>query len=172
MVNHTACFTGHRPDKLYGYDLSNSNYQVLAHKLARIILDLYLNYNIDTFISGGALGVDTVAFFSVHYLKNKGYPLKNILAIPFKGQQNRWKPKDIERYNRMLTVADDIIYVDTVSGYNNSYSIGQKLNTRNHYMVDNSKYVIAVYDGSSSGGTYNCIQYAKKYNKEIVYVGI
>ena len=72
----------------------------------------------------------------------------------------------------MLTVADDIVYVDTVSGYNNSYSIGQKLNTRNHYMVDNSKYVIAVYDGSSGGGTYNCIQYAKKYNKEIVYVGI
>jgi len=40
------------------------------------------------------------------------------------------------------------------------------MNDRNEWMVDNSDYVIAVHDGSK-GGTYNCIQYAKKNSKEI-----
>ncbi|OPD25873.1 hypothetical protein AL710_02015 [Clostridium botulinum] len=36
------------------------------------------------------------------------------------------------------------------------------------YMVDCSNYVIAIYNGNCKGGTYNCIQYAKKQNKTII----
>ncbi len=167
----SACFTGHRPDKLYGYDLSDHRYQGLAHRLARVIVNLYLQHGIDTFITGGALGVDTVAFFSVQYVKSKGYPIKNILAIPFKGQESRWHGESVTRYHNMLRLADELVYVDTVEGYAGNYTVPQKLNIRNHYMVDHSDYVIAVHNGSR-GGTYNCIQYAKQHNKEIIYVGI
>lgn len=170
--SNAACFTGHRPNKLYGYDLNDPRYQALAHKLARVIYSLFVNDGIDTFITGGALGLDTVAFFSVQYVKSKGYPVKNVLAIPFKGQEGRWFGKDIDRYNRMLELADEVVYVDTIPGYAGNYTVPQKLNIRNHYMVDNAKYVITAYDGSSKGGTYNCIQYARKHNKEIINVGI
>ena len=36
-------------------------------------------------------------------------------------------------------------------------------------MVDNSDIIIAVWDGTK-GGTYNCVQYAKKKNKEIIQI--
>lgn len=40
---------------------------------------------------------------------------------------------------------------------------------RNEYMVDHSDKVIAVWDGSKSG-TKNCIDYAKKVGKDIIFV--
>lgn len=46
----SCCFTGHRPQRLYGYDLSNNKYQVLAHKLAKIAYTLYTKYDVDTFL--------------------------------------------------------------------------------------------------------------------------
>lgn len=36
-------------------------------------------------------------------------------------------------------------------------------------MVDNSDFVIAVWDGTK-GGTANCVRYAKKLNKELVAI--
>ena len=36
-------------------------------------------------------------------------------------------------------------------------------------MVDNADKVIAVWDGSK-GGTYNCVKYAEKQNKEIIVI--
>ena len=167
-----CCFTGHRPNKLYGYDLKNNKYQVLAHKLARVIYGLHVKYGVDTFITGGALGLDTVAFFAVEYVKSKGIPVKNVLAIPFKGQEGRWNSESVDRYSRMLKIADEVIYVDAIEKYADNYSTAQKLNIRNHYMVDNAKYVVTAYNGSKKGGTYNCLQYAKKHNRQIINVGI
>lgn len=171
-IDNTCCFTGHRPNKLYGYDLKNKNYQVLAHKLARIIYNLYTKYSVDNFITGGALGLDTVAFFAVEYVKSKGYPVKNILAVPFKGQEGRWNAESVDRYNRMLKLADKVVYVDTIDGYTGNYNIAKKLDIRNHYMVDNSKFVVTAYDGSKKGGTYNCIKYAESHHKKIINAGI
>lgn len=37
---------------------------------------------------------------------------------------------------------------------------------RNHWMVDNANYGLAYWNGKKSGGTYECLQYAKtKYRK-------
>lgn len=161
MKNKTCCFTGHRPNKLFGYDLSNPNYQILAKKIKYVARVLIEQNGVDTFITGGALGVDTIAFFAVQSLK-KDYPhIKNILAIPFIGQQNMWKSQiDLDRYDRMLKLADETVIVENIPQYK-GYSFAQKLNNRNHYMVDNSNYMIAVHDGTK-GGTYNCLEYAKQ----------
>ncbi|PAD70641.1 hypothetical protein CHH83_02225 [Bacillus sp. 7586-K] len=40
---------------------------------------------------------------------------------------------------------------------------------RNEWMVDNSDYVIAVWDGTK-GGTGNCVKYAQKQNKYITTI--
>ena len=39
---------------------------------------------------------------------------------------------------------------------------------RNELMVNDSDMVLALWDGESAGGTWNCIQYAGKVEKEIV----
>ncbi len=58
-----VCFTAHRPHLLYGYELRNKKYQLLAKKIREICIMLIERYSIDTFITGGALGGDTVSFF-------------------------------------------------------------------------------------------------------------
>ena len=40
---------------------------------------------------------------------------------------------------------------------------------RNKYMVDNSQYVIAVWDGSKSG-TFNTLKYARKLKRNIMVI--
>ena len=42
-----------------------------------------------------------------------------------------------------------------------------KMQKRNQFMVDHSNLLIAVWDGSS-GGTSNCVAYAKKIGLQIV----
>ncbi len=67
----TACFTGHRPDKLGGYDMKNPTMLKLKDKLLEVIEDLITRENKSRFISGGALGTDIAAFWCVHMLKKK-----------------------------------------------------------------------------------------------------
>ena len=95
--------------------------------------------------------------------------------IPFKKQTGNWiDAKSIERYNRQLSWANEVIYVDEIDGYRfDKVDIGEyhpyKMQLRNQYMVDNSNIVLAVWNGSS-GGTANCVRYARSKNKEIIII--
>ena len=160
MKNITCCFTGHRPNKMFGYDLSDAHYQRLAKTIRHNAEQLYLNNGVKRFITGGALGFDTISFFAIESLKKKYSDVENILAVPFDGQQKAWRSTvDLDRYDRMHKLADDIVLVENIQDYKAS-TISQKLNKRNHFMVDQSDYVITYHDGTS-GGTKNCLDYAK-----------
>lgn len=164
----TCTFTGHRPNKLYGYSLDNPRYQMLAQTLAKHLRHLIENEGVRRFISGGAIGYDTVAFFVVEQMKREYEGIENILAVPFENQYIKWNSVDKERYSRMKAQADTIVYVDTLEDYqtkNDNTPIGDysnpKMQRRNEYMVDNSNYMIALWDGTS-GGTGNCVKYVLK----------
>jgi uncharacterized phage-like protein YoqJ len=177
IIEETACFTGHRPDKLGGYaEFNNSTTKKIYKKLIERIIYLIETLNINTFISGGALGVDTIAFFAVNEVKQKYYPnIKNILAVPYEDQNLIWKSEeDLDRYEIIKKLADEIIYVDELPNYKlNGFPIKRyhidKLQKRNEFMVDCSSIIISVWDGSS-GGTKNCIKYANKKNKLILLI--
>lgn len=76
---------------------------------------------------------------------------------------SKWHLQDIQLYQAILNQADEIILVSDTE-YNKS--VMQK---RNIYMVDHSDKGIAVWNGSS-GGTKNCINYAEKQGKEMIYI--
>jgi uncharacterized phage-like protein YoqJ len=38
---------------------------------------------------------------------------------------------------------------------------------RNEWMVDNSHFTLAIWNGIQKGGTWNCIQYARKQGKTV-----
>lgn len=163
----TITFTGHRPDKLYGYNLKNEKYLKLNKLLEEILEKKITEEGYNTFISGGALGFDTVAFLSIKNLKKKYPYIKNILAIPFENQDIKWSLKDRNLYNWMKSIADDIVYVDTIEGYDRTnVEAGKfhrdKLMIRNEYMVDNADLLIALWNNDKKSGTANCINYAKK----------
>jgi uncharacterized phage-like protein YoqJ len=170
LYNHTACFTGHRPDKLGGYDMKNPVILKLKEKLLEVIEKLIKEEGINRFISGGALGADQVAFWCVHILQKKYPEIKNIVAIPFAKQDALWNQEQKYWYQKMLKLADEIIYVDEEYQRDKETPIGEysskKLQIRNEYMVDNSRIVVAVYDGSK-GGTSNCLWYARHLGRTI-----
>ena len=128
------------------------------------------------FIGGGALGVDQMGIHVVNSIKEHYLQCSYIeIAVPFKNQPIKWfNQADIKRYNEQLNYADKVTYVDRldkykIKEYQEDRYYPAKMQKRNEYMVDNSDIVIAVWDGTK-GGTYNCVQYAKKLGKEIIYI--
>lgn len=153
------CVTGHRPNKLYGYDLSDPRWQELKQTFKTILQE---NHCTEA-ISGMALGVDTVFALAVLELKREGMDVKLRCAVPCKNYSCKWPREDIDRYQGILQKSDTLNMVS-----NEEYK-PYLMQVRNRYMVDHSDKVIAVWDGSKSG-TANCVEYAEKKQKEIIYV--
>jgi uncharacterized phage-like protein YoqJ len=153
-LDKSVSFTGHRPNKLGGYNENNP----IMRKVKRDLDDLIgraIKAEYFTFISGMALGVDIIAAEIVLKYKSKDERVKLIAAVPFEGQEGNWSTQSQERWKRVIEQADDIVHV-CEPGY-----AAWKMQKRNQWMVDNSSVVIAVWDGTK-GGTGNCVNYAKK----------
>ena len=163
-------FTGHRPNKLYGYDMNNKDYDKLKIILKDMLKDEIYKYDADTFITGGALGFDTLAFDVVKELIDD-YGGEHILAIPFEKQPIKWSRESQVKY-RSIKLFSTCIYVDDYGKYNIKGVKGgeyhpAKLQKRNEWMVDNCDLLIGCWDGVKKGGTWNCLKYAMKLGKEI-----
>ncbi len=72
------CVTGHRPDKLYGYDLTDPRWQDLKN----IFKEKLIEMKCTNAISGMALGVDTIFALAVLELKKEGHPIQLHCALP------------------------------------------------------------------------------------------
>lgn len=151
--------TGHRPNKLYGYNLNNEKNLELKEKLKKILID----NKCTEAITGMALGVDTIFALAVLELKDEGYNIKLHCAIPCRNHSSKWIKESVDLYNDILSKADVVKLVtdETYKPY--------LMQIRNEYMVDLADKIIAVWDGSS-GGTANCVKYAQKKNKEIIRI--
>lgn len=151
------CVTGHRPDKLYGYDIYNKQWTELKEKF-KIILQ---KGSYDEAITGMALGVDTVFALAVLELKDEGVNIKLHCAIPCRNHSCKWRKESVDLYNYILSKAD---IITLVSDEDYKPWLMQK---RNEFMVNNADKVLAVWNGSK-GGTGNCVRYAEKCGKEII----
>lgn len=145
------CGTGHRPDKLGGYDRQAIlRLQILASRW------LSLHPEVEVVISGMALGWDTALAYS-----GLRAGCRLIAAVPFEGQESRWPKESQELYKELLLQATQVVYVSEPS-----YAVW-KMQKRNEWMVDASDRVLALWNGSK-GGTHNCVKYAEKKGKPIV----
>lgn len=160
-MSKTCCFTGHRPNKLKGYDPRDN--KELLWEIYKVVEDHIDNRGVTTFISGMALGVDMWAAKMVLRAKRYNPEIKLICAIPCLNHENKWNAQSQKEYKKILEQADEVFYV-TKEEYR-----PYLMQRRNIWMVDESDYVIAVWDGSS-GGTGNCVKYAKEQDKEITIV--
>lgn len=151
--------TGHRPNKLYGYNLNNKKNIELKKKFKEILIE----NNCTEAITGMALGVDTIFALAVLELKDEGYNIKLHCAIPCRNHSCKWIKESVDLYNDILNKAD-IVKLVTDEEYK-----PYLMHKRNEYMVDLADKVIAVWNGSKSG-TANCVNYAKRKGKEIIYI--
>lgn len=151
--------TGHRPNKLGGYDNES---RLLLVKFAEETLRKYQPSKV---ISGMALGWD-IAIASAAV--NLGIPF--IASVPFADQWKRWTNEDVKLYKQLLLKASEIVMVDELENYQVPHTIQgkyhvAKMQQRNEWMVDNSEGILALWNASdpkeSIGGTKNCVDYAK-----------
>ena len=153
-VQHTCSFTGHRPERMNESEQEVKTW--LREQIIRAISDGYTG-----FISGMQRGVDIWAAETLLELKDAGREVHLIAAAAFKGMERRWDASWQERYNRILTAAEEVCYICDLPGRT-------AFRKRNEWMVDHSSRQIAVYTGAH-GGTGETVAYAGKKGIEIVF---
>lgn len=155
-MDEIIAVTGHRPQKLGNeYDMKGPVSDYISDQFDYFIK----KYDPEEGLSGLALGVDTIWAICILY-----HGIRLRAAIPFKGQELAWPEKSQRLYHKILNhKLTTVVYV-CEPGYES-----WKMQKRNEYLVDESRRLIAVSDGSP-GGTANCIKYAKKVKRQIDYI--
>ena len=155
LRSHRCCFTGHRPHYLKRplEEIEDD----LEKAIYRAVQEGYT-----TFITGMARGVDIMAGEIVCRLKDQYPQLKLVAAVPFVGFDDLWGSYWKVRYEALLKKADYVKYVS--SGYSEGV-----FEVRNHWMVDRSAKVIAVFNGKRSGTMFT-IQYAQENHVPVEYL--
>ena len=142
--------TGHRPDKLGGYD--DRTYD----RVLQLALNALGEYEPDRVISGMALGWDT-ALAEAAYLRGIPY----LAYVPFMGQESKWPPKSQQLFRALCSHAAEVV-VCTPGSYS-----ARAMHVRNERMVDDSTTVLALWNGTP-GGTGGCVAYANKVLRPII----
>lgn len=162
-LKNTACFTGHRSQKLpWRFNEEDLRCKVMKENL-RIEIEKAIKRGYKTFLCGMAIGFDMICAETVIGLKEKYSDIKIIGALPCKTQDIKWSSKDRERYRNLLSQLDDIRCI-----YDEYIGVECMLE-RNRFMVNNSSLVIALYNGLS-GGTKSTISYARERGLEIIVI--
>lgn len=163
-------FTGHRPDKLYGYK-RNKQWDNLGDKIEEVLKDIIESTEDRSVkgIVGGALGFDTEAWYALEEMKYY-YPeqIEIEMAIPFEQQDVKWPQESKNIYNECKEHSDYLTYVDTIDDYKVPNTAEGKYNPkklfkRNEYIANNSDILIACVRDMKSGSGH-CIDYFKKVN--------
>ena len=144
--------TGHRPDKLGGYQ----NTERLDH----FAYHLLYQWRPDRVISGMALGWDQALALAAVQLD---IPL--VAAIPCPGQESKWPEVSQRRYQAILARAAEKVVISQ------AYS-AKAMMDRNRWMVDQlgpQDCLVALWNGTP-GGTKNCYDYATKQQTQIINV--
>jgi len=162
----TCCFTGHRPKALpWDSDESDTRCGAFKSKVKFTVENLIVERGYNKFISGMAMGADTICAEIVLMLKNIYPYIKLECAVPNHAFTDNWAVEDIRRYSSILTRADRIKFVSDSRIYSK-----RDLMLRNIYMVDSSELVIAAYIDGETGGTKNTIDYAEYRHKEVIVI--
>lgn len=141
--------SGHRPQnaeigKVKAFSELQSSVMTEVAKQALIVLEASL------VITGGALGWDMAIARAAYSLQ-----VPYLVYVPFLGQESKWTPEQQKKYHLMLDHAKKVKRIS-----NGGYS-AQAMQKRNEAMVDDCETLLALWDGKESGGTWNCIQYAR-----------
>ena len=154
MKQHTACFSGHRPEKLLvPWDESHPSILTLIDQLEESILRAACR-QYTNFITGMARGVDILAGEAVLRLKEQYPQLQLTAAIPYKAQSFSWPDGWKQRYNSLLLRCDSSVVLS-------EYYYNGCLPARNSYMLSQSSLLICVSSGER-GGTKQTLEQARR----------
>lgn len=156
MIDHTVkgeviAFTGHRPDKLGGWNPTHPVVERVKLAIRGSLIDLEPS----RVISGMALGVDQ---WAARESATAGVPFT--AALPCDDMDAAWPTRSRTEFHELLALAAHV-YVVSPGPYK-----PWKMQRRNEYLVDQCSCLVAVWDGSA-GGTANCVAYAMTIGRNI-----
>jgi uncharacterized phage-like protein YoqJ len=174
----SMAFTGHRPKRF-----TPEVVPIVQSHLVDLVKNAHEIYKVDEFISGMALGVDQWAAQAVLHYRESHPEVKLIAAVPFAAQSNLWQEEDRKAWRRILKAADEIWLTDRREQVDleemklrvrqaeasplTRQAAAMLLDRRNRWMVDHTGQLHGIWDEQPSGGTYNCIRYARKVGREV-----
>lgn len=170
-------FTGPRPDMLHGYSSQFiEEYNEIILYTSQIV-SAFCKQGFTKFISGGAQGFDQLAFLAVNNCKSRGITVENVLYLPFPGQDAYWSDGLFgkQEFKAIIGMADEVKYI-TEEKPKQKYEVVTAMHNRNHAMVTDSDFMIALLAGRSldfrnaSGGTSECVRYALSHGKPVYTV--
>lgn len=159
----TACFTGHRSQKLpWRFNEEDERCKMMKTVLQSEI-EKAIQRGYKTFLCGMAIGFDMICAETVLELKSVYCDIKIIGALPCRTQDIKWSERERVRYRKILRQLDGTrcIY--------DEYIGAECMLERNRYMVNHSSLMIALFNGAE-GGTKKTIEYAKKQGLEIIII--
>lgn len=145
--------TGHRPTKLTKGGLFKPYSDEQFKALTELAKTWLRENDPDQAISGMALGWDQAIAQAATELLIPWWA-----AVPFHGQESKW-PKASQKYYQSLILGAEKMFTITDGAY-----APWKMQVRNEWMVNTCDTLLALWDGSS-GGTANCIKYAKTQSR-------
>ena len=159
---YSIALTGHRPQALAGYNLSAPFYTALEEGLLSIARRALERYGKLVLHSGMALGADTVWSKAILRLREE-FPedVYFVAEVPVRTQPDRWiGERDRDLWREHVKTADQVRI------YGEVYSV-RWLHARNHGMIDAADLLIAVWNGSETGGTAEAVGYAQKHGTRL-----
>jgi uncharacterized phage-like protein YoqJ len=159
----TIGFSGHRPQKLGGWDPDDLWNKKIISVLDGLIKALKYIYGDDLrLIAGGALGVDQwVMELAV------ANSVKLTAAIPFRSYHSKWPMPRQKHYLDLLKNVDKTYYV---CAEDKDLAYGTMMMRRNQWILDMSEILIAVWDKQENGGTYDAIRRAREMKVPILVI--
>lgn len=154
----TACFTGHRPEKLPDIGEDNPRRDRVIKSILYKEINDAANRGFDTFITGMQRGIDLWAGEMVLDLAAKR-PLHIVAVLPHRDMGRNFKCNDKWIFGRIMKNADRIVVIS--ENYTRCC-----MSERNRFMVNNSSLLIAAVADEKSG-TGQTIRYAEKKGLEI-----
>ncbi len=141
-----CCFVGHRFEwHCVGVE----------SKLTATIESL-INQGFNIFFDGGYGYFDEICRNTVIKLKNKYPHIKLIKVLAFYNYKNT---------NSIPSFFEETIFPDIENVYYKN-----RISKRNEWLVENSDVVVCHIVNEENSGAYNTIKYAKKLNKNIIYI--
>ena len=155
---NTCCFTGHRtiPERDLAFVREKTVHAV------RLLSSCGFRF----FLCGGAVGFDMLAEDVIAEEAAKNSSVSLVLAIPCRNQTENWLKAGkggtsaIREYMRLKAAAESVIYL-------HDFYFDGCMRERNQFMVDNSSFCVAYYNGSFRSGAGQTFRMAQKAGLKI-----
>lgn len=151
MENGTCAFTGHRI-------IAAAHRDSVSGLILRAVEYAY-GEGCRTFLSGGAVGFDTLAAREVIRFRLSHPDVRLVLVLPCLDQDKRWSARDRDAYEYIIGAADEVKYLaDTYTD--------DCMKRRNFALASDADIIVA-YVGRSASGAGQTVRMAERMGKRV-----